>query len=341
MAVTIEEVARHAGVSRATVSRILTNKPHVSEAMRARVMAAIEELGYQPSRIARSLRVQRSEIIALIISDIQNPFYTALVRAVEDAAYAERHAVFLCNADEDIEKEKLYIDLVLAERVAGVIITPTRETGNPSRALLDASIPVVSVDRRMRDLDVDTVVIDNFAAAVELTAHLISNGHRRIGGIFGPLTITTSAERFRGYREAMRAHGIPFVPELVRTGMPKEPFGYQSAEALLDLDDPPTALLTANNLLATGVLNAVFTRGLRVPDDIALATFDDMQCFSQPPITVVSQPTYELGQTAAALLLERIADPSRPTREVILESKLIIRGSSGPHREPEGQSLAL
>lgn len=329
MAVTIEEVAQHAGVSRATVSRVLTNKPHVSKEMRARVMASVRVLGYQPSRVARSLRAQSSEIIALIISDIQNPFYTALVRAVEDMAYANRHAVFLCNADEDIEKEKLYIDLALAERVAGVIITPTQETGNPSSALLEASIPVVSVDRRMHDLEVDTVVIDNINAAIEITNHLIDNGHTRIAGLFGPLTITTSNERYKGYIKALTMHKISPVPQIVCTGMPKAAFGYQSTQALLELPEPPTAIFAANNLLVSGALRAIHEKGLRVPQDIAVASFDEMRCFCQRSLTVVAQPTYDLGRTAAQLLLERIEDPSRPIREVVLKSKLMIRESSG------------
>jgi DNA-binding LacI/PurR family transcriptional regulator len=329
MTVTIEEVAQHAGVSRATVSRVLTNKPHVSKEMRARVMTSVKTLGYQPSRVARSLRVQSSEIIALIISDIQNPFYTALVRAVEDVAYANRHAVFLCNADEDIEKEKLYIDLALSERVAGVIITPTQEEDNPSIALLEASIPVVSVDRRMHDLEVDTVVIDNVKAAIELTNHLIENGHTRIAGLFGPLTITSSSERYEGYLKALNMHDIAPVPEIIFTGMPKQAFGYESTKKLLGMPTSPTAIFAANNLLVSGALRALYEEEPDTSKNIALASFDELSCPCQRLLTVVAQPTYELGRTAARLLLERIEDPAQPIREVVLKSKLIIRESSG------------
>jgi hypothetical protein len=160
--VTITDVAREAQVSRATVSRVISHNAITSENVKTRVLAAIEKLGYQPNLVARSLRVQSSKIIGLIISDIQNPFYTGLVRAVEDTAYKNNFLVFLCNADEDIEKEVLYLKLMIAEKVAGVVITPTQEYNNPSRILLEAGIPVVAVDRIIQDLDVDSVVIDNF-----------------------------------------------------------------------------------------------------------------------------------------------------------------------------------
>src|SRR5215216_7712692 len=161
MTARIKDVAARAGVSSATVSRVLSNKPHVSAEVRRRILAAIEELDYQPSRVARSLRVQRSRIIGLIISDIQNPFFNTLARAVEDLAYAHQYAIFLCNADEDIEKEKLYIDLMQAEQVAGVMISPTLERGSPCQKLIAAGIPMVVIDRRIADFNVDTVVIDN------------------------------------------------------------------------------------------------------------------------------------------------------------------------------------
>ena len=326
MAVTIRDVARHAGVSRATVSRVLTGKPYVSEDVRSRVLAAVDALGYTPSRVARSLRVQRAAIIGLIISDIQNPFYTGLVRAVEDVANEHQCALFLCNSDEDIEKETLYLDIMQSERVAGVVITPTRETGNPSHRLLEVGIPVVSVDRRMLDLEVDTVMIDNMGAAFEVVSRLIRAGHRRIASVVGQQTISTSRERHEGYLRALEAHGVPCLPELVRIGMPKEAFGYRSTQELLDLPEPPTALFMANNLLTLGALKAIHERGRRVPDDIAIAAFDQTYWTAyQPALTVVAQPTYELGWTAANLLLERINDRTRPVQEVILPTTILDR----------------
>ena len=182
----IKDVARLAGVLSATVSRALRNKANVSLDVQQRVVEAAKNLNYRPSRVARSLRGQRSNIIGLIISDIRNPFFTALVRGAEDMAYNSEYALFLCNSDEEPEKEQLYIELMIAEKVAGVIITPAREKDNAAYKLLDAGISVVAVDRRMADLEVDTVLVDNAAAMRSLTQHLVDQGHKRIGGIFGP-----------------------------------------------------------------------------------------------------------------------------------------------------------
>lgn len=329
----IKDVAQRAGVSNATVSRVLTNKPHVREEVRQRVLTAINELGYQPSRVARSLRIQRSHIIGLIISDIQNPFFTNLVRAVEDVAYQHQYGLILCNSDEDEEKEKLYIDLMRAEMVAGVLITPTRETNSPCKKLIEANIPVIAVDRRILDLEVDTVVADNVGAAFELVSHLIADGHQRIGGIFATSDITTGRERREGYSQALQSHGLPLDPQLVRMGLPTEDTGYRFASELLDLPNRPTALFTGNNLLTTGAIRVINERGLHIPAEIALGAFDEMSWMSliKPSLTVMAQPTYELGRTAANLLLQRIKDRSRPQQEVVLKSQFFIRQSCASH----------
>ncbi len=327
----IQDVARLAGVSSATVSRVLSGKPHVRDNVKKRVLNAVKELNYRPSRVARSLRNRSSQIIGLIISDIQNPFFTALVRAVEDVASANDYAVFLCNSDEDVRKENLYIDLMLAENVAGVILTPTRETDSPSRKLVDAQIPVVSVDRRIDDMDVDTVVVDNVGGTRELVTCLIESGHQKIGAVLGSPLITTGRERHQGYREALTNYGIPYAPEWVRTGLPKEGLGYENTLALLALEEPPTAIFSGNNLLTIGVLRAIHDRGLQISKDISLVAFDDMEWTSliKPGLTVASQPTYEMGKTAADLVLSRIADPDRKTRLVMLKPEIIRRGSVG------------
>jgi DNA-binding LacI/PurR family transcriptional regulator len=333
MSVTISDVARRARVSSATVSRVLAGKPHVSDDLRQRVLTAVKELGYKPSRVARSLRVQRSNIIGLIISDIQNPFFTSLVRAVEDMAYDHDYAVLLCNSDENIEKEALYIELLLAEQVSGVVITPTRETNNPSRRLIAAGTPVVAVDRRMHDLDVDTVVVENIGSSYELTSHLLGHGYRRIGAITGPATSTTGRERLQGYTQALEAAGVESVQDLIEMGLPKEDFGYRAMATMLDLSRPPEAIFTANNLLTVGALRAVYERSLQIPDDIAVAAFDEMNWTSlvTPGLTTVVQPTYELGCKAAQLLLRRIEGDNGPVQKIVLTPTLCIRGSCGQH----------
>jgi DNA-binding LacI/PurR family transcriptional regulator len=290
----------------------------------------VQTLSYRPSRVARSLRVQRSSIIGLIVSDIQNPFFTTVARAVEDVAYQHQFSVFLCNTDEDPEKETLYIDLMLAEHVAGVIVTPSSSTSKAYRHLVDADVPVVALDRRVEDGDIDTVVVDNVSGAYEAVAHLIAEGHRRIGAVLGTRVSTTGEERYRGYARALEAHGIALDPALVRSGVGRTGIGYEYTQELLALANPPTALFVGNNLLTIGALRAIQERGLQIPVDIALASFDetDWMYFVRPALTVVAQPTYELGQIAAEMLLRRLDDKHTPPQEVVLRPTLLIRDSS-------------
>jgi DNA-binding LacI/PurR family transcriptional regulator len=331
MPTTIKDVALRAGVSSATVSRVLTGKTHVREAVRQRVLTAVQELGYKPSRVARSLRVRRSQIIGLIISDIQSQFFTALVRAVEDTAQQAGYAVILCNSDENITKEALYIDLMLEEQVSGVLITPTREYDNPSRRLVEAGIPVVAVDRYMLDIDVDTVVVDNIGSAFNLVNHMILAGHHRIGAILAESSITTGRERLAGYRKALEAHHLPSDPALIKTGVPRRELGYLGALQLLGLDDPPTALFCGNNLLTIGAFEAINERHMKIPDDIAIASFDGLICnpLSEPALTIIEQPVYELGKVAAELLMQRIQGSKRPHQKIELKTRLCIHSSSG------------
>jgi LacI family transcriptional regulator len=328
---TMKEVAKLAGVSVATVSRVLNDKPNVSPELRSRVLQAVEKLSYQRNRVARSLRAKTSLIIGLIISDIQNPFFTSVVRGVEDVAYDHGYTLLLCNSDEDPDKERLYIDIMLAERVAGVIISPVAEVDNYSSVLLQAGVPVVAMDRRMRDLEVDTVVVNNVEGVYQAVGHLIEQGHRRIGFIGGPTRTTTGRERQEGYQKALAEHGLGLEQGLVKIGDFKQDSGYQMTCELLEMDDPPTAIFTANNLMTLGALNAIHEKRLSIPQEVAIVGFDDMSWAPSlaPPLTAVAQPTYELGRTAADLLLRRIGDPHRPTEQICLEADLVVRESSG------------
>lgn len=330
MPVKIEDVARQAGVSTATVSRVLSGKPYVSNELRERVLDVVQNLDYHPSRVARSLRVNRSSIIGLIISDIQNPFFTAVVRAVEDTAYLSRHSVFLCNSDEDIEKETMYIELMMAEHVAGVIMSPTSGQNDAYRRLVEAGVPVVAIDRRVLNVDVDSVLVDNVGAARRLVTHLIERGHTRIGAVVGDPMQSTGEERLRGYVEALHIHNLPVLPDLIRTGSPRTATGNLLTGELLGLAHPPTAIFTGNNLLTIGALRAIHERSLRIPDDVALAAFDEMDWmfFVKPALTVVAQPTYELGRMAVELLLQRMEAPDVPCQQVVLSPTLHIRESS-------------
>ena len=325
--INMASVARRAGVSSATVSRVLNDGPYIKQATRERVLAAIEVLGYRPSRVARSLRVNQSRIIGLLISDIQNPFFTSLVRAVEDVAYRNQYTIFLCNSDENTSKEAMYLDLMYSEKVAGIIITPTCERRNPCQKLIEHGLPMVAVDRRLLDVDIDTVVIDNIGGAYQLVSNLIADGHRDIAAILGTQAITTGRERYEGYVRALAAHGLPLRPEWVFTVPPNESSGYQSALKLLQRPDRPTAIFTGNNLLALGTLRAVYELNLRIAEDIALGTFDEMSLMTLllPDLNVVAQPTYDIGAVATDLLLKRIANPGLPTQEVVFKASLLSK----------------
>lgn len=326
----MNDVAQLAGVSNATVSRVMANKPHVRPEVRERVLKAVQELGYRPNRVARSLRAQTSRIIGLIISDIQNPFFTSVVRAIEDVAHQEGFSIILCNSDEDPDKEQFYLDLMHDENVAGIILCPTREDNANLQKYPPDNIPLVTLDRRLTHVNTDGILLDNIESTRAMVKHLVANGYQRIGAVIGTSDFTTGRERREGYVLALAAHGIAFRPELLIQVLPKEAEGYRATEQLLSLPEPPTAIFAGNNLLTLGALKAIRARGLHIPGDVALAGFDEMPWSSliEPGITVVEQPTYELGRTAAEVLLRRLETPSRPTREVVLKGKLIVRGSS-------------
>jgi LacI family fructose operon transcriptional repressor len=327
--VSIKDVAEAAGVSTATVSRVLSNGLHVRPEVRERVMATVERLGYRPNLVARSLRSQQSSTIGLIVSDISNPFFTAISRAVEDTAYEQGFSVLLCNTDENPEKEAIYLNLMHDTAVAGAIMSPTRQTID-SFADSNLPFPIVVVDRSISNGDVDAVLLDNVDAAYRLITYLVEQGYKRIAALCSEMS--TGLERQVGYEKALRAHGLAPKSEYMKYVSPKAGAGYAATLKMLDLAEPPDALFTVNSLIAEGALQAIRERNLIIPDDIALVTFDETTWSSlvQPAITLIAQPTYEMGKTAAELLMQRIADPSRPTRQVILKGQLLVRGSSAP-----------
>ncbi len=331
---TIQDVAKQAAVSIATVSRVVNGSAAVSPVVAERVRAAVEALRYQPSRAARALRTNRSAIIGLLISDIQNPFFSTLIRGVEDVAQRNGYSLILCNSDENPRKERHYVAVLCAEQVAGAIVVPTRERQHAMQIFEDHQIPVVAVDRRIAHHHIDAVLVDNVRGAREAVEHLIANGYRRIGLITGPPTTTTGGERRDGYRQALQAACIPFDPALERYGSFKEESGTLLAGELVDLVPPIDALFITNNLLTLGALEALHARGLRVPDDIAAVGFDEMPwaALSAVSLTTVTQPVYDLGSTAATRLFQRLHHPGASARqEIVLTPTLRVRDSSRPH----------
>jgi LacI family fructose operon transcriptional repressor len=330
--VKIKDVANAAGVSTATVSRVLANKPHVRQEVKARVMKVVKALNYRPNRVARSLRSRQSSIIGLIVSDIENPFFQQVGRAVEDAAHEQGYSVMLCNNDEDPEKEQRYLHLIRDENLAGIILSPTRQTADNFSSTSDLNIPMVVIDRRVSNGDVDNILIDNVQAAHTITTHLIEHGYRRIGAVFG-IGSTTGRERREGFVQALKAHDLQPSTDLVKYANPREDDGFNTTLKMLQLPAPPEAILTSNSLLAAGALRALRESKKSIPEEVAFASFDETTWAKLviPSLTVIEQPTHEIGRTATELLLKRIKDPTRSHREVILKAKLIARQSCGCH----------
>jgi LacI family transcriptional regulator, fructose operon transcriptional repressor len=328
--VSIKDVAATAGVSTATVSRVLANKPHVRREVRDHVMKVVKALNYSPNRVARNLRSRKSSIIGLIVSDIENPFFQRVSRAVEDTAHEQGYSVMLCNNDESPEKEKRYLRLLRDENVAGVILSPTHRTAAHFAEISFFKIPLVVIDRRVVTDGVDNILIDNPNAAHSIVSHLIAHGYQRIGAIFGAGS-TTGQERREGYLRAIQDHGLERSADLVNFVGPREVDGYRATMALLQLSKPPDAILTSNSMLAAGSLRALREKMVAIPDQIAFASFDETTWtrLIVPALTVIEQPTYEIGRTATEMLIKRIQDPTRSHREVILKAKLIVRQSCG------------
>lgn len=337
---TLHDVAKAAGVSIATVSATINQSAYVSPELQERVRKAIAELGYHPDGIARSLKKRSTQTLGLIISDITNPFFTALVRDIEDGANARGYALILCNTDEHLEKEQAYLRLLRSRRVDGLIMAPAGSVEDYHHFTLEVSTPLVFIDRKIPTVPADAVVVDNVGGARQAVEYLIRLGHRRIGAITGLPQISTTHEQVEGYRQALESAGFSMDHlTLMRCGNSRLEGGYQAGLVLLTLPKRPTAIFATNNVMAIGLMRAVAERGLRCPEDISVACFDDFEWASvfRPRLTTVAQPTYDMGLKAAELLFARLegtlaGDP----KEVVLSPALVIRDSctAPPPGEP-------
>jgi LacI family transcriptional regulator len=330
VAATIRDVAAAAGVSPATVSRVLNGKVEVAQHLRDRVTTAVARLGYRPNGLARSLRTQATQVLGVVISDITNPFFTAVVRGVEDAAQAAGYSVILANSDEDLAKERQYLEVAAAEQFAGVVLSPASSQRTDISLLDQYGIPVVTVDRRLRLNSVDSVLINNYGAAKVATSHLAEQGCRRIALISGPTSTTTGERRLAGFRAALKQAGLRGDPSLVKRADFRVEGGYTAAMELLSSPRPPDGLLVSNNLMSIGALQAIGELGLHLPEDLAFAAFDGigMARALRPTLTVVEQPTYEIGTCAAELLLQRVRGDQEEHRSVVLPAHLKVSNSS-------------
>ncbi|MBF6062230.1 LacI family DNA-binding transcriptional regulator [Nocardia terpenica] len=329
MAVTIRDVAALAGVSPATVSRVLNADDRVAPELRERVGTAVAKLGYRPNSQARSLRTRATKVLGLIIADIQNPFFTALARGVEDAASERDYSVVLANSDESLDKELRYLEVAAAERMAGVILSPSSTGASRIETLTDRGIPVVTIDRRLRRAEVDSVTVNNQKAAKEAVDHLLAAGCRRIAMITGPADASTATSRLSGYRAALREADLEPDPALEVRGDYRVEGGRAAARTLLDLPERPDGLFVGNNLMMVGALDTLRRAGVDFPTDLLLAGFDEMSWAGfAPPITLVEQPSYDIGRRATELLLRRVNGEDFPTQRIVLPARLRIREST-------------
>jgi LacI family transcriptional regulator len=328
MTTKIKDVAAAAGVSAATVSRVLNDNSEVNPELRDRVLDAVKRLGYRPNGAARSLRTRATMVVGLIISDITNPFFTAMVRGVEDAAQEAGYSVILANADEDVDKEARYLEVAVAEQMAGIVLSPAGASQPRLDLLAERNVPIVMIDRRIPGYD--SVTIPNRQLAKQATCHLIEQGWKRVGFVAGPNTTTTARERLEGYRAALRESGRAVDPDLIRVADYRIDGGHDAAHALLSAKPPPDALLVSNNLMTIGALDALAEAGLTAPGDIGFVGFDDVTWAlgHRSRITTVEQPTYDIGRRAGELLLARIRGDATPARRIVLPAELVVRDSS-------------
>lgn len=316
---TIYDVATLAGVSPATVSRVL-NGVAVSPEKAQRVREAAERLSFTPNRTARSLRKQHSEVIALVIPDIENPFFTSIARGVEDVAQAAGFSVVLCNTDEDPEKEARYLRIAVSENMAGVILATAGGQANLA-PLLKRGRPIVAVDRQPKGYDIDSVLLDSVAGGRDATRALYDQGFTRVACITGPSTVETAERRAQGWREVVWENGGD--PDgYVRYADFRVAGGRTAMAGLLALETPPDAVFVANNLMSVGVLQVLAERGL-APPRIGVAVFGDLPFQLQSPggVTVIPLPARRLGERAASLLLERLEGDKQPARTLVLSNK--------------------
>jgi LacI family transcriptional regulator len=329
---TIRDVAKFAGVAPITVSRVVNDSGYVSAETRARVQAAVEELGYVPNMLGPSLRFKQTMTLAMVVTDISNPFWTTVTRGVEDVAQANGYSTILCNTDESEEKQEQYLDMLLRRRIDGILLVPTSSSPDPIRRIQKQGIPVVLLDRRVPDIEVDIIRSNSEEGAYQLARHLVSFGHQRITILAGPRSVSTAVDRVSGFCRALKEAGLYSCESQVFWGSYSQESGYQMAQEALEATPKPTALFATNNFVAIGAFRALKEKNIRVPDDIAMVAFDDIPAVFtvEPFLTVAVQPAREIGKQAVCLLFERIkGETNRPFQHIILPTKMIIRASSG------------
>lgn len=328
--INMHHIAKEAGVSLGTVSHVINQSAVVREPLRRRVLDAIRALGYQPSQLARGLRRDYTNMIGMIIPDITNPFFPALVRAAEDVAYRHQYRLVLCNSDNDPHKESSYLEELKSYLPAGLLVIPAEDSRMGDQPVRNGRrIPTICIDREPAGWKGDSVRADNETGAYTATLHLIDYGHRQIATIAGPLHLTSATERLSGFRRALKEASLPLPVRYIVHAQFDRASGFDAALKLLRPSSRPTAIFAGNDLMAMGVMMALRELGLRCPEDVSITGFDNIDTADllHPPLTSVQQPVYRLGAAAAELLIQRIGGQGGGPRKILLETELVRRAS--------------
>jgi LacI family transcriptional regulator len=304
---TIKDVAARAGVSAATVSRYL-NGNRVREARR--IGEAVEALAFRPNQLARSLKSGSTRTIGVLVPDISNPFFADVVKGVESVMRAGEYSLLLCNTDENVERERTIVNLLLQKQVDGILMAPATEWSDAPLMLRARRVPVVLIDRRIEAQDFDVVLVDNVNGSAQAAEYIVSLGHERIAMISGPLDTTPGRERYEGFLQGLRATGHDLDERYLEVADFREDGGYQAALRLLAVRPAPTGLFVSNNLMAIGALRAIHNLGIHIPTEMSFLCFDDLALaeLTSPPLTVISRPSTEQGVLAMRLLKFRMQD---------------------------------
>jgi DNA-binding LacI/PurR family transcriptional regulator len=330
----MNDIAKMARVSLGTVSNVLNNSAVVRDSLRKRVLDAVKATGYQPSQLARGLRRVKTNVIGMIIPDITNPFFPAVVRGAEDVAFSNGYRLILCNTDNDHSKELVHLNELRTYLPAGLIVIPSNFSDLTAQAesYREAGTGVVCIDRLPKDWRGDTVTADNEAGAYNATRYLLRMQHTRLAVITGPMHLTNAKQRLGGFRRALKEAKLRLAPEYVQMTTFDKQGGYSKALVLLRLIPRPTAIFAGNDMIALGALLAIREAGLRCPHDISIMGFDDLDLAetTNPALSSVSQSGYQLGTMAASILLDRIQGDTGPAKHIVLETSLKLRDSIAP-----------
>jgi len=327
---TIKDIAKIAGVSISTVSMALNKKEGLADTTRFKVLAIAEKLNYKPNAIAKGLVTKKLLTIGLIISDITDPFFADLARGVEDESFKKGYFVILCNSDNQQNKEELYVNLLMEQSVAGLIVVPVSSKYDHLMFAFNVGIPVVTVDRKIAYENVSYITSDNFKGAYEVTKHLIELGHKQIACVTMDKKWSTVMDRIEGFKAAINEHHLPIDESLILYSNGKIDGAIECTRKLLSLKNRPTAIFGTSDIVAFGIIEEIINNNLRVPEDISVAGFDNIHysAYFQVPLTTVEQPKHEMGKLAFNLLLKKIEKISTEEERIILPTKLVVRRST-------------